>query len=122
MMSHHRSKLPDDAGQARGDLAEGADFDGAQKFGEDIALRTRGVLESLQRVWCALCIFPFESGEALDLGALFFRRRTRERHMRHLCFARVAVEADDRALAGVDLVFVAVRGFLDLAALVALFH
>lgn len=44
-------------------------------------------------------------------------------HTRHrLAPETVFVEADDRALAGVDLRLDAVAGFLDLAALVALLH
>ena len=46
--SHHRPEFADDVAEAGGDLAERADFDGVDEFGEHVAAGAGDVLEFLQ--------------------------------------------------------------------------
>ena len=80
------------------------------------------VPEPVERLGGPLRVPGLEGAQALDLQPLPPRRGPRQRDPGHRRAAGVPVEADDRALARVDLPLVAVGGLLDLAALVALFH
>ena len=90
-------------------------FDGANQFGKNIAAVLDHAREGVERTTGLRGVAVFEFPQPIDLKLLLAARRADDFRLGGFCFrSRVAIQPDDGAGAVGDLLFVTMRGGLDL--------
>src|SRR5439155_12228514 len=108
--------------QAPGNLAQGAMLNGLNELCEDIAALPDHFCQFVERALGLGAMAAFESSQAIDLELLFLARCADHFHGRKIVVPiAIPVQANDGPGAIVDLLFVAMGGGLDLAALATMF-
>src|SRR5262249_42149535 len=119
----HRAKAADDFLQTPSNLAQRTDFDRVEQRRETILTDLHDSREFVESAFRFLSVFLFELREPIYLQLLFLTRRANELYFRSVVIAvSIFVQSNDRSRAVVDLLFIAVCGALDLAALISFFH